>query len=146
MEVYYIRYIEGGNTGNIFRCQADSEDHAKEQFYNAYPDLEIHSIDYVNAKIKYLAGTQWINTYLIDRAYGGPEEGGWYYNCGEAVRSIQVTEETLPETLQEACGWAEQENRSRRSDINSVLSEGRYDVRVEDQPGVDYPAEIPHYE
>ena len=20
--------------------------------------------------------------YLIDRAYGGPEEGGWYYDCG----------------------------------------------------------------
>ena len=24
--------------------------------------------------------------YAIDRAWGGPEEGGWWYDCGEFVR------------------------------------------------------------
>jgi hypothetical protein len=35
-----------------------------------------------------------VNVYLIDRAYGGPEEGGWHYECGEAVRSTQVRNTT----------------------------------------------------
>lgn len=26
--------------------------------------------------------------YEIDRAYGGPEEGGWWYDCGQLVRII----------------------------------------------------------
>ena len=28
--------------------------------------------------------------YLIDRAYGGPEEGGWWYDTGERVRIIRT--------------------------------------------------------
>ena len=32
-----------------------------------------------------------VSVYLVDRAYGGPEEGGWYYDTGEPV-----AEEGLP--------------------------------------------------
>ena len=28
--------------------------------------------------------------YEIDRAYGGPEEGGWWYDCGELARVLRV--------------------------------------------------------
>ena len=27
-----------------------------------------------------------VNLYLVDRAYGGSEEGGWYFDCGEPVQ------------------------------------------------------------
>jgi len=147
MEKYIVRYYEG-DAILIFECQAEDEEHAKDQFENAEPDGEIHSIELDDgSRVKYLPGTKFVNTYLIDRAYGGPEEGGWWYEHGHVVASVQATvEETLPQTLQEAQEWAKEENSRRRSDIYSVLSAGRYDVRVEDQPGVDYPVERPIYE
>ena len=32
----------------------------------------------------------YVNVYRIARCYGGPEEGGWYYDVGEPVASIPV--------------------------------------------------------
>ena len=29
--------------------------------------------------------------YTHDRAYGGPEEGGWWYDCGELERIVTAT-------------------------------------------------------
>ena len=29
-----------------------------------------------------------VNVYRADRAYGGSEEGGWWFNTGEAVKSV----------------------------------------------------------
>ena len=29
----------------------------------------------------------YVNIYKVDRAYGGPEEGGWYYDVGELVET-----------------------------------------------------------
>lgn len=29
----------------------------------------------------------YVNTYRIQLAYGGPEEGGWYYSVGTAIRT-----------------------------------------------------------
>ena len=31
---------------------------------------------------------KYANAYLTDRLYGGPEEGGWYYDCGEPIMSL----------------------------------------------------------
>lgn len=31
---------------------------------------------------------KYANAYVTDRLYGGPEEGGWYYDCGEPVMSL----------------------------------------------------------
>ena len=29
----------------------------------------------------------YVNCYMIDQAYGGPEEGGWWYTVGRPVES-----------------------------------------------------------
>lgn len=42
--------------------------------------------------------------------------------------------------------WCEAENAQRRSDIGSVLSQGKYIVQLENNPGRDYPETPPHYE
>lgn len=80
--------------------------------------------------------------YLEDRAYGGPEEGGWHYDCGEwqdqGVGGFPPS--TLFSDENEAIAYAEQvnltldakANAERRSDIGSVLSEGRYRAIVHD--------------
>lgn len=30
----------------------------------------------------------WLAVYRVSQAYGGPEEGGWYYGCGELIACI----------------------------------------------------------
>jgi hypothetical protein len=95
------------------------------------------------AEVSYIG--KFVNVYLEDRAYGGPEEGGWWYDVGKAVRSTQVAFD-LGALSAEEQAWCDEENLHRRSDVGSVLSEGRYAVRVEDGPAADFPAERPHYE
>ena len=32
----------------------------------------------------------YVNAYIVTREYGGPEEGGWYYDAGYPVASMPV--------------------------------------------------------
>ena len=96
--------------------------------------------------VTYLPGTEFVNVYFVDRHYGGPEEGGWWYNTGRAIKSIQVTEGTLEEVMNACEDFIAEQNKDHPYPISSVLSTGRYMVQVEDEPAADYPKEIPHYE
>ena len=110
----------------------------------------------MNLPIKY------VNVYLEDRAYGGPEEGGWWYDyrtpatdaSGAGVvppewfSPAPVTQRTVNvdrvrAEIQERCYWA---NSDRRDDISSVTSEGRFIVLVEDHEPREWPETRPHYE
>lgn len=111
--------------------------------------------------------------YLVDRAYGGPEEGGWWYTCGERVdhaldginpndlltvltgegtRFRDTDEESAAK--QEARAYAELLQQQLdatvnvgRRDINSVLSTGRYQaIAYNGHPPQHFPATRPHYE
>lgn len=88
----------------------------------------------------------YINIYLIDRRYGGPEEGGWWYTDGEPYASIPF--ETPEEREQFADQWDKQllELNKGRRDISSVLSTGQYALRVEDHFATYFPLERPRYE
>ena len=93
--------------------------------------------------------TTFVNVYLIDRAYGGPEEGGWYYEVGEfsdGEAFPDEREEDIQRALNQAKARCDDYNENRNSDIGSVLSEGRYVVRVENHPGENFPDVKPHYE
>lgn len=46
--------------------------------------------------------TVYLNTYEIWQAYGGPEEGGWWYDCGSPVQSILISDQEFDEWLAEA--------------------------------------------
>lgn len=88
----------------------------------------------------------YVNVYLVDRAYGGPEEGGWWYDYGEVVESRHC--ETLFEVL------AEKKKMQAKYDalnaglpeISSVNSRGRYGVTLEPRKAAAWPQERPHYE
>src|ERR1039457_4413384 len=83
-----------------------------------------------------------VAVFLCDRAYGGPEEGGWWYTAGERVDQLEedgvnvaqpqvfategfayIGADKLNEKLNETV------NKGRRP-ASSVLSEGRYEARV----------------
>jgi hypothetical protein len=35
----------------------------------------------------------YVNAYRVSRAYGGPEEGGWWYDVGEPMASVPIHSE-----------------------------------------------------
>jgi hypothetical protein len=89
-----------------------------------------------------LHSVKFVNVYLVNRHFGGPEEGGWYYDAGELIESHATTEddETLVPQL------VEQFSNAERPPLHSVMSNGVYRVVVEDKPGEDWPETTPHYE
>jgi hypothetical protein len=106
--------------------------------------------------------TMWcVAIYLVDKRYGGPEEGGWYYNCGvpldyalpDVPQQAAVPRYWPAEKYQEALRWQdyvqqtldETVNKGRRP-ISSVLSEGVYQARLERGHPAPFPKERPHYE
>lgn len=93
---------------------------------------------------------------LHDRAYGGPEEGGWYYETYqletnppiECVPIICFTEEAAKEAaekIMEVNIAALKLNEGRR-EISSVLSEGLYEARIFGGFPRSEPQTRPHYE
>lgn len=43
----------------------------------------------------------YVNAYSISRHYGGPEEGGWWYDVHEPIMSVRVDENDIAPTLHE---------------------------------------------
>lgn len=46
-------------------------------------------------------GTVWVTVYEVTREYGGPEEGGWYYDHWRAIEEYRCTEEKIARTYEE---------------------------------------------
>jgi hypothetical protein len=97
-------------------------------------------------KIEYIG--PFVSIYLVDLAYGGPEEGGWWYRTRQLIRCKQyATRDEAEAAREDEMIWCEETNRSEgRREISSVLSTGRYVAYIEDEPGADFPDQIPHYE
>lgn len=94
--------------------------------------------------------------YLVDRAYGGPEEGGWYYTTEEVVQPAEYPEGVLPQVFSnkaqahECCAAL---NDRHGEDLNyglppihSVSSRGRFTFLVRPGWPQNSPQTIPHYE
>lgn len=93
--------------------------------------------------------------YLVDQAYGGPEEGDWYYTAGDLSEEPEHLHK-MRMTHDEASAYAYARrlndtvcalwNVGRRSQY-SVLSEGVYEAQVHEGPcPKHFPAVRPHYE
>ena len=91
--------------------------------------------------------------YLIDKQYGGPEEGGWYYTAGYLAEGDGMPLPVIVRTWDEAIvarNKMDEElkpfNEGRR-DISSVLSEGMYSAEINDGSLPKYfPETRPYYE
>jgi hypothetical protein len=87
--------------------------------------------------------------YEIDRAYGGPEEGGWWFDCGDLVRVFAVckSEDRAYEIARRANDLLQVLQRCKRS-VGSVLySGGRHTAMVfENTAPAAFPPGRPHYE
>lgn len=100
-----------------------------------------------------------LNEYGTNRAYGGPEEGGWWYDTGSFVK-CHGTFDTVEEarlalsalqpyltTLRE--GLDVPGTVTGKFPIRfipgSVTNHDYPDARIERHPGRDFPIERPHY-
>lgn len=93
----------------------------------------------------------YLNLVIMDRAYGGPEEGGWWYNTYTPVVSLPLPVVT-PEQQDLVVVFynameklVEELNRGRRP-IDSVLSQGVYTFFLSKRPAENEPKTPPHYE
>jgi hypothetical protein len=93
-----------------------------------------------------------VAVYLVDRAYGGPEEGGWYYNCGvpseehaNFTRGFKRSSDAYAYVRKLNTTYGAKWNKGRHS-ISSVLSEGEFFAEAYEGNPAPYPASKPHYE
>lgn len=88
--------------------------------------------------------------YEMDRQYGGPEEGGWYYDCGVFERLIVRRFPRAEEAYAAAnrCNTLLDKLQKSKRPVGSVIyGGGRHTVRVcEGLPEPYYPRERPYYE
>ena len=87
----------------------------------------------------------YVNVYEEDRGYGGPEEGGWWYDISEPVHSERFDNERDAEAYAESIKdeYPEQGDRP----VSSVIySGGAHTIRIENHPPVEQPTSRPHYE
>jgi hypothetical protein len=92
---------------------------------------------------------RWVNVYLVDRFCYGPAEGGdWgYYGLPyELWPAVKCWPWEVKRVLARARYWCDRQNQERRSDIGSVLSEGRLEAYAEDHKAAPWPTGPRHYE
>lgn len=84
----------------------------------------------------------WVNTYEIGRAYGGPEEGGWWFDTGTPVVTVPCGSYASAERVQEMLTNKYPGN----GQVGSVIyNGGDFITLIEEERGKMYPSEWPHY-
>lgn len=95
------------------------------------PDDVLRVIDQVLAE-------RHVNVYEVDRRYGGPEEGGWWYDEGTKVESrltdVAHVDDVVAELAEEY-----PPNRGKR------IGTPDYKIMIENAPAADYPKHRPVY-
>jgi hypothetical protein len=85
----------------------------------------------------------YVGVYEVGRAYGGPEEGGWWFDCGELVKVVICSSYDEAEEVREILS-EEYPNTGKRS---SVLGGEDYGIYFSDTfPEAFFPERTPHYE
>ncbi len=83
-----------------------------------------------------------VGVYHVDRCYGGPEEGGWWFDAWQHLASRLVPERQWPTMKEELLEEYPDDGRP----LYSVLSRGVTEVLLENRVGQFRTKERPHYE
>lgn len=95
-----------------------------------------------------------VGIYLVDQAFGGNEEGGWWYDTGELQKQFWrysryfLTEDEAYSYCRRINDWLHKTINRNRRPISSVLSEGIFECIVFDGFNLPeyFPEKRPHYE
>lgn len=83
----------------------------------------------------------WVTVYEVTRHYGGPEEGGWWYNWHDVLRSFYVPERVADFRVRKLTPRYVNEGN-----IYSVLGGTQYHVVIEATRFESQTTHRPHYE
>lgn len=82
---------------------------------------------------------KYLNFYVTDQAYGGPEEGGWYYEVGEPKASLPVPIDTLQDEIDKVY-------HNLCNILGFLMGRPGHSFVVESDYAYPYPEKQPHYE
>jgi hypothetical protein len=99
----------------------------------------------------------WVAAYDTNRAYGGPEEGGWWFDCGTLITGKLYAEIGLLPSVHTHRSEARKARRAMqlalvplnegKREIDSVCCDGVFSAEIhEDFLPAHYPAQRPFYE
>ena len=95
-----------------------------------------------------MVGDFYVNEYVVGKNYGGPEEGGWWYNVGQFVecRGIYTLQEQAADRVALLTPLMDIQNKDKHKP-DSVLNNNDWSVLyVEKHEGLNFPPQKPHYE
>ncbi|WP_209124438.1 hypothetical protein [Alkalihalobacillus sp. BA299] len=133
-------YKNADESGELFVKQFDTYEQAYEFIENT--DCDVIEYDTVEVKTD-PEMLVFVNVYGVERAYGGPEEGGWWYNTHDCLESVPVANKNskkMKEYMEEKYAHV------NRGNIYSVLGGAELAVYVERIPCQSQTRERPHYE
>lgn len=91
----------------------------------------------------------YVNRYHHSLEWGGPEEGGWWWDHFTPIGTTWVDDDdhvTLDKVFHHYEDEAREHNSTRHKP-SSVLADGRWmHVTIEPNPAEEYPTERPRYE
>lgn len=95
-----------------------------------------------------------VAVYETDRRYGGPEEGGWYYDAGELRRVVRVFRPhqkvqaySLARRINRALDYKRRQDPHYRSPSSVLYAGGHLEAEVHKNTAPEfYPERRPHYE
>lgn len=85
----------------------------------------------------------YVNAYHVQLAYGGPEEGGWWYDTGTFLHGLPAKHLRECETIRLkllARFWHLDDGP--KSNVNS---QGEIHIYIDRERGKDFPQERPYY-
>lgn len=85
-----------------------------------------------------------VTVTLDDRAYGGPEEGGWWYDTSHVIEHHYCQHRAIYDRVM--VRMADQYDNRGRYPISSVCSDGEYRIHVGQRIPENYPTYRPRYE
>lgn len=92
--------------------------------------------------------TYFVNSYETDRLYGGPEEGGWWYDVGSPAGQSYGPYASNDEAMDVYYALQEEVDLQNegRPPLGSVLSDGRFTFMVEEHEPRPWPETTPFFE
>jgi hypothetical protein len=92
-----------------------------------------------------LPALMYLNAYEISRAYGGAEEGGWYFTAGMPLASIPIL--TLEgDYIGNVNRWTEYLKETLKDEVSNIRYESELAFYEEDHMAKPFPEHRPHYE
>ena len=145
MNKYIVHFRDhGGHEEFDFHCTANDFSHAEEKAKD-YSDAPIAEIKLDDRKF-------WLHKYEVAMAYGGSEEGGWWYDTGNPTGNKEGPfddEEKAYERCRELNEIEHEESEKQEYSYSSVLSHRseHFAWDVDTEPVAEaYPKYRPHYE